>query len=261
MELSGILMILLVVLLLSAITTYAVLATTRPSAVVSFTPNHGPLNPPKRLGASGEGRDAFLVPAGATFSVYLYCYVNNKTPEVGNTQTPITLFRIGDAVQLQLLPGGVSMAPSTRLVVKTQNPDPSKPKEEVFEVEPFPQQKWVHTVLVREGRRYTLYYNGKVTSSQRTVYYPTIDSASIQVGDSRLKGEYSFPKVVPTPYSIEEIQRDLVKTSDTRYEPYRPMDWGQLFSLKLGCPEGIFCFSTTGPPKESPLKSWQTPYA
>ena len=262
MNVSGILLVVLVIFLFASAITYTVLATSRPTITDTLSPKVGPMSVPTRVGNSGDGRDKFLVPAGATLMSYINTMINSKTPQVGNKQDPINLMSVGNAVKLQLLPGGVSAPPKTMLSVKVQNPNPATSNVEEFQVPDFPEQRWVHTAIVREGRRYTVYYNGKVVASHRTQFYPVIDSSTITLGDTRLIGEFVYPKVAPTPYRIEEIQNEINMSATTRYEPIKPMDWSAVWaSIKLGCPNGLFCFSTQGPPKENPLKMWQTPYA
>lgn len=262
MDLSSMLLVILVLLLISLLIAFTVLQTIRPPVLESLTPKSGALHKPTQIGYPGQARDSFLVPAGATFSVYLFAAVNSKTPSIGNTQVPITLFRFGDVLTFQLVPGGVESAPKTQLVIQTQNP--SSPKSaETLDVAEFPTQTWVHLVLVREGRRFTVYYNGKVASSTRTLYVPSINSASLVLGDQRLQGQYGLPKLAPTPYHLEEVQDELRQTSDTRHQPYVTDFWSTMdFSLiQVGCPNGLFCFSTEGVPKVNPMKQWTSPYA
>jgi hypothetical protein len=259
MQTSSILLGVLTLLLIALTATYFTLESVRPAMVNALSPKVGPLNRVTRVGNSGDGRDNFLASPGASLSMYLFCTVNSKTPQLGNSQEPIHIFRIGDAIRFQILPGGVSSPPKTQLVIRTQNPDQRGAREEILSIADFPQQKWVQTVLVREGRRYTVYYNGVIVSSQRTRYFPVVESATLMVGDPRLLGEYAFPKIAPTPLRIDEIKQDLYKTSDSRYQPYKPIDWGSLFNL--GCPSGVFCFSTKSMPSLDSTKLWKTPYA
>ena len=261
MEVSTILLVILFLALVCLTIAYTVLVQVRPQVLESLTPKTGPMNVGTRVGTSADGRDKFLASSGGTVMCHIFTAVNNKTPQIGNSQDPIRILSIGNAVSLQLLPGGVSQPPKTVLSVRTQNPDPTKPNIEQFDVLAFPQQKWVHTAIVREGRRYTIFYNGKVVSSHRTQYYPVVESSTLTLGDSRLMGEFIYPKIAPTAYRMEEIQAEITANADTRYEPIRPMDWSQLFNLNLGCPNGLFCFSTTGTPQGEPLKTWQSPYA
>jgi hypothetical protein len=256
------LLVVFVILLISLLIAFTILQTVRPNVMESLSPKSGLLNKPTQVGYPGQPRDAFLTPAGATFSVYLFAAVNSKTPSLGNTQVPIILFRFGDVLKFQIVPGGVETPPKTQLVVQTQNPSVVNSME-VLDVADFPQQTWVHLVVVREGRRYTVYYNGKVVTSTRTLFVPAINSASLILGDQRLQGEFGLPKLAPTPYHLEEVVKELQSTADTRHEPYLTDFWSTMnFSLvKFGCPDGLFCFSTEGAPMLDPLKRWTSPYA
>jgi hypothetical protein len=236
---------------------YTVLSTVRPAVMKGLTPRVGALNGGTRIGTSSDVRDGFLSPPGATFSVYLFNAANSKTPLIGNTQEPITLVAMGSALQFQILPGGASSPPKTRLVIHTQGG--LKDPEEI-PVPMFPEQKWVHLSIVREGRRFTVAYNGQHVASQRTQFFPVVNSSQLVIGDPKLRGEFALPMIAPTPMRLEEIQRELAETSNTRHEPYKPLNFGGLVS-NLGCPNGIFCFSTSQPPTGNPLKTWQTPYA
>ena len=240
---------------------YTVLSTVRPAAMKGLTPRIGSLNGGTRVGSSSDVRDGFLSPPGATFSVYIFNAATNKTPFIGNVQEPINLVSMGSAMQFQILPGGSSSPPKTRVLVKTQGAlaDP-----EEIPVPMFPEQTWVHLVIVREGRRFTIVYNGQHVASQRTQYYPVVNSSQLTIGDPKLRGEFALPMIAPTPLRLEEIQAELAETSNTRHEPYKPLNFAGLvsgFVTNIGCPNGVFCFSTSQPPTENPLKAWQTPYA
>jgi hypothetical protein len=242
---------------LATLITYTVLSTVRPAVMKGLTPRVGSLNGGMKIGSSSDVRDGFLSPPGSTFSVYIFNAANSKTPLVGNVQEPITLVSMGSALQFQILPGGASSPPKTRLLVKTQG-NLTDPEE--IPVPMFPEQKWVHLCIVREGRRFTIVYNGQHVASQRTQYFPIVNSSQLTIGDSKLRGEFALPMIAPTPMKLEEIQRELADTSNTRYEPYKPLNFAGLVS-NLGCPNGLFCFSTSQAPTGNPLKTWQTPYA
>jgi Concanavalin A-like lectin/glucanases superfamily len=260
MEVSALLTILFGALFVSILVSWTVLSTVRPKELESLSPSSGDLGVPTKIG-SGEARDTFLTPAGATLSAYIFSAINNKTPSVGSSQDPISILKLGNALQLQLLPGGASSPPRTQLVLQTQGPASAPP--EVIDVQDFPQQQWVHVAIVREGRRYTVYYNGKVAGSNRTQYFPVVNSTQFTIGDRRLRGQFGLPKLAPTPYSQSDLQTELTLTADTRHEPYLPTNfWASMSSImRLGCPNGLFCFSTSAPPQLNPLKTWSTPYA
>lgn len=245
---------------LATLIVYTVLNTVRPALMKELSPKVGNLNKVTNVGSSSDVRERFLTPSGATLSVYLFTAGSSKTPSLGNLQEPINLFSMGSSVQFQILPGGASSPPKTRLLVRTQGNN-SGPEE--IPVPMFPEQKWVHVVLVREGRRFTVFYNGKSVASGRTQYFPVVNSSQLSFGDPKLRGEFALPMLAPTPMRLDEIQKELSETSNTRHEPYKPLDFAGVFGGlgNLGCPNGLFCFSTSAPPTGNPLQMWQTPYA
>jgi hypothetical protein len=156
---------------------------------------------------------------------------------------------------------------TTQLTIQTRGENNTVVYES-FPIKGIPQQKWIHLVIVKEGRRYTVYYNGVAVFSERTKYFPTINSSQFIVGDNELTGVFALPRIAPTEYRIDNVLQDLSNTSDTRHKPHLPNDsifpqfsMSNFDWLNFGCPNGIFCFSTYSSPIQNPLKQWKTPYA
>jgi len=249
MSLSSILVAGSVVTLLTIVLTYIILSYTRPVLLKSLPPNAGSLHTPTRIGTTSDSRDNFFTPSGATVMVNVYWKMSDKTLE------EVPILRFGETLKLVASPGGIRKPSKTTLYVKTQG---VKREYETIDVQTFPEQKWVHLAIVREGRRYTIYYNGKIVGSNRTTYFPVIDSSQLIMGNTGIDGEFMYPKIAPTPLREKEVQDEMNTTSDTRNEPFKPFDFS---FLQFGCPNGIFCFSTSSPPTTNPLKEWKTPYA
>ena len=252
MTLSSIVIVVVAVAGICLAITIAVLHSLRPSIYETLSPKSGSLNTPTNIGNSSQSRDLFMAPPTGTLIVYVYCESNSKTAIAGD-QIPLRVFQLGSAVQLQITQG----SGSTKLVVRTQG---QIVQNEYIPLKPFPEQKWVHVAIVREGRRYTVYYNGEVAGSSRTQYFPTINSSQFSIGDTRLRGMFAFPKLAPTAYTIDEINKDLQATSDTRHKPFLDATTASFFSF-FTCPNGVFCFSLSSQPTLDPLKLWKTPYA
>lgn len=257
MALSTILLAALVAILLSLIISWSVLSTARPAALQSFEPVSGSLQKVQRIGSFRDARDNFLTPPGGTLLMYVYCTLNSKTASVIPDRANIPLISIGNVMRLILLPGGASTPPQTQLAIRTQG---TTTGTEIIDLAPLPMQQWVQIAIVREGRRYTVYYNGKVVASERTQNNPVINSSELSIGHPQLAGEFALPRLAPTPMSLEEINYDLKQTADTRHKPYVPTQFSFPAFFSLGCPGGIFCFTTSTPPTGTPMKMWATPY-
>jgi hypothetical protein len=257
---SDILLILLVLLMIGSVIAWLVLQNIRPNAIVSLTPKKGPVSVPTVIGASHIVRKNFFTSAGSTFTVYIHHEMMDKTQQVGAYIKPVTLFQFGDAVQFQLIPGGKSTPPTTQLVIKTQG---YQQKTEIINVKNLPLQKWIYLGIVREGRRFTVYYNGEVITSHRLEYFPITSTTSLKIGDPALRGYYAFPQLVGTPLDTSEMKKYEDLSSDTRHKPYlKDVSWTDMFSsIFKGCPDGLFCFSTSKPPSTNPLKTWNSRYA
>jgi hypothetical protein len=259
MDLSVQILILLGILVIALFITYFVIDKVRPEALQSVTPKYGSLSKPIGVGTINDVRDKFLTPSGATFITYLFLGTTGKTLSLSPSENPLTIFKMDSVLQLVLLPGGVSMPPKTVLKVMTNKPGEQNYYEEII-LPDFPQQSWVHFALVREGRRFTVFYNGEAVASLRTDYFPVVTPARLTIGNDRLRGEFAITKFANVPLTQDEIKVDLTSSSDTKHEPYKPFEYS--FSLsKFGCPNGVFCFTAKGNPSTYPQQIWNTSYA
>ena len=258
MSTSTLLIAILIALMFSAGLASIILRFTRPKLIQNLEPSGGSLNSPIRVGNPGLVRSTFLASSSGTFMVYIFCSVPLRTAVLGTQLQPISLFRIGNVIQFQILPGSIQQPPKTQLVIRTQS---EKAESETIPVADFPQQKWILLTVVREGRRYTVYYNDKVVANSRTQYYPTINSSELVLGHPQMQGEFYGPNLFATALRKDEIVSALQQTSDTRHEPYKPVSLVDIFTIKFGCPGGIFCPSVNKVPQSNPLQEWKSPYA
>jgi hypothetical protein len=246
--------------MIGSVIAWIVLENMRPNAIIGLTPKKGSLSVPTVIGTSDIIRNNFFTSAGSTFTVYINHEMMDKTQQVGPYVKPVTLFQFGDAVQFQLIPGGKTTPPKTQLVIKTQG---YQQKTEIINVKNLPLQKWIYLGIVREGRRFTVYYNGEVITSHRLEYFPITTTSSLKIGDPALRGYYVFPQLVGTSLNSSEMKKYKDLSSDTRHKPYlNDVSWTDMFTpVFKGCPDGLFCFSTSKPPSTNPLKTWNSTYA
>lgn len=250
-----ILLFLAVLLGLSA-ATYSVYQTSRPSVQTPLLPKAGDLSTETKVGTVDDVREKFMTTPGTTFRVYVFPNEGDKARRLDAQ----TLFKFGSTAQFVVLPGGVTGQPRTLLRVMTQGP--SRTMEDI-PVEMLPSQQWTHVAIVREGRRFTVYYNGTVVASKRLQYYPVVSTGNLVIGGSSFSGEFALPMLASTSLSMMEIRQDMKNTSDSRHKPNTPTGFLEFFQLwkYFTCPNGIFCFSTSAPPRTDPLTLWTTSYA
>jgi hypothetical protein len=258
MEVSTLLIAVLIATMIATGLAAVILRFTRPKLLKGLEPFQGALESQISVGSPSDIRTRFITTPSGTLMVYLFCTAPTKTPVLNAPSQIMTLLRIGNILQFQLLPGSTSQPPKTQLVVQTQS---ERPNFETIPVADFPFQKWVLLTIVKEGRRFTVYYNDTIVANSRTQYYPVINSSSFIIGHPSLRGKFIGPKVVPTAVRKDELLAELAATSDTRHQPYTPFGFMDIFSVKLGCPGGIFCPSTTVVPQLGPLQEWKSPYA
>jgi hypothetical protein len=148
------------------------------------------------------------------------------------------------------------------------------PGTERFTAPPLPRQKWVCITITRQGRRYKIYYDTKLVSTFRTINYPidrepettlhtgrTIISRSDKGIAMASSGYFAWPIVSSREYTSDEIAQRIDQKADTRTKPDVPQPrFTNFFQSLSGCPNGIFCFSPTGPP-EDPFALWYSPFA
>jgi hypothetical protein len=255
MELTIIVLVSLVLLVLAILILSAVFSL-RPSATNALKSQNGATNgslaSPTFVGTPQEVFDGFFTGPGGTVSLYLY---------VGGRQTSpgATLVKIGDALEFGMLPAGPGSNPETILSVRQNTVETTDP---IYKIKcaDFPIQKWVHVTIVREGRRFTVFYNGSVAADERVSRNIVPVLNPLTVGSDGTPGEWAYVNLTPYAYRLENIESEMAKTSDTRHVPYiSPTMSFNLFS----CPNGFFCFNanTSQESTLSPLRRWQTPYA
>lgn len=132
--------------------------------------------------------------------------------------------------------------------------------EETIPLPNLPMQKWTFITIAREGRRFDVYYNGKLVMSKRT--QNVIDSKAafgpIVAGDTNLQGKIALVEALPQKISQAEVEAKYKATSDTTGQPNVSAPTNILDYLP-NC-EGGGCI--TGPKMRptSPLLDWQTQY-
>lgn len=259
MEITIFVSILLVFLVIALLIAYFVLESVRPSSIISLSPTHGTLNKETQLAPNVDVEATFFRPASSTFMFYAYMFPTERTKALTvNTNFVQTLFAIGNTLQFRIqAPNANSESPKASLRIQYPTARGTEYDEKIF-VHP-PIQKWTLISIVREGRRFTVFYDKEIVASFRTTNFPNGSVAPLTVGNQNLNGQFAFGQLLPYAISSADIDSYKSKTANSRGEPYLPSE--TIFStFRLGCPNGLFCPSTTGV-APNPLKRWATPYA
>lgn len=240
---------------------YAIIVSLRPSPIQSLTPTYGPLSVNTQIATASQVNSLFQSPSSATFSVYIYLNPAQRTSSISPAESSDlqSLFSFGSALKFELLPPGESTTPVARLKVLTS----STANHYEYIQFPYPStQEWVLISIVRDSRRFTVYYNTTPIVTQLTNEYPVITTSLLTIGNPKLNGQYAFPMLYPSAQTIDDIQLYLNTTADTRGKPILPISWSMILpSLSLSCPGGVFCPSINVSPVNNPLKIWSSPYA
>lgn len=133
--------------------------------------------------------------------------------------------------------------------------------EETIPLPELPFQKWTLLTIAREGRRFDIYYNGKIVTSKRT--QNVIDTRAafgpVIAGDPNLIGKMAFVESFPEKLTQAQIQQKYQENADTTGQPRvsAPMN---IFDYLPNC-EGGGCISGPKMRPGSPLLDWETQYA
>lgn len=191
----------------------------------------------------------------------------------------VNVLNISNVIRIELLAApdaGRPNAAGTQLVVRTTGmgrpllasgaTDMTGPLiqlvyQETIPLPNIPFQKWTYVGIAREGRRFDVYYNGKIVSSKRTQHVPDIRAAfgPITAGDPNLIGKIALVESVSEKLNQSDIEAKYKANADTTGEPKisAPLN---IFDYLPNC-EGGGC--VTGPKVRptSPLLDWDTQYA
>jgi hypothetical protein len=168
-----------------------------------------------------------------------------------------------NAASAQLVIRTVGMAaPTTQGGTAIENtPRVQTVFEETIPLPEIPFQKWTFVTIAREGRRFDIYYNGKIVMSKRTQNVVDIRAGfgPITAGDPNLTGKIAFVQTFPQKLSQADVLANYKAKADTTGQPFIS-DPTNLFDYLPNC-KGGGCI--TGPKMRptSPLLDWQTQYA
>jgi len=234
--------------------------------------------PPKRIGpeqidlskssqviTSEELKKAWTGTSGSSLIFYINPSIKDRTSVSGNEYASVV--QIGTKQSFKILIAadagrGYSASPAKlEIFVK------SCAVPEFIEIPNFPLQRWTAVVIVRQGRRFSVYINGKLTASHMCTAMPDFDDTQpLRVGEPRLSGQIALMSLAPYPMQLDEVRSTVESTVDTTGKPYFTPD---LFSV-IAIPSGLMNFNPMCPggncsvgksAKTSPFEKWTSSYA
>uniref|UniRef100_A0A6C0BB85 Uncharacterized protein n=1 Tax=viral metagenome TaxID=1070528 RepID=A0A6C0BB85_9ZZZZ len=197
----------------------------------------------------------------------------------------LDLLKVGDTVALEILPApdaGRQGKAMTQLAIRTQtNVDSSgnavdivprkklsKVYTEYLSLPPIPLQKWCLVTIVREGRRFDVYYDNTLVLSKKTSYVlsTTEDTTKgVTVGGPGFTGYMASAKFIQSALTGSEVFAQYSNETDTRGAPFVKIpektitQANDTFGFKIPSLCLIGCGPKVMPSK--PLMEWETQYA
>lgn len=214
--------------------------------------------------SSEELKNAWTPTSGSTIFFYINPHIKDRSSVSGNEYADTV--QIGSKQILQILTAadagrGYASAPA-RLEVFLK--DRSNP--EYIDIQNLPLQKWSAIAIVKQGRKFNIYINGKISVSHVCEAMPDFDETQpLRVGDSRLGGSIALMSISAFPVNGDTIASIVSNTSSTNGEPYLYSGFASFipfpsFSLSMNmCPGGNCSTKINGNP--GPLNQWTSPYA
>jgi hypothetical protein len=202
--------------------------------------------------------------SGSSLIFYINPSIIDRTAQSGNEYAKVVQIGSKQTFQILVAPDagrGLSMAPARLQIYVKGYAEP-----EYMEIPYFPLQRWTSVVIVKSGRRFNIFLNGKLAVSHMCTAMPDFDvTQPLKIGDKRLGGSISLMSLSSYAMKSNEV-RDLVATSiDVSGKPYMPFDFKSYImpSKTPSTPSGQWCpgGNCKTPKKAGPLEEWSSPYA
>jgi len=225
-----------------------------------------------QIANSEQLKSAWTSTSGSTLVFYINPVINDRTGQSGNEYANVVKIGSSQTFKLLVAPDagrGLSMAPALLSInmAKTSPLSTNAPAPEIIEIPNFPLQRWTGVAIVKQGRKFNIYLNGKLAVSHMCNTMPEFDSTQpLRVGDPRLGG--TIAQMSLAPYSLEannvrELYKASVDTSGQPVQAINVLNTLNMFTPSLPshwwCPGGN-CSSNGNKQGISPLEQWSSPY-
>jgi hypothetical protein len=249
-----------------------------PSQIMRIGPDSISLTAPPggtQIINSEQLKSAWTSTSGSTLVFYINPVINDRTGQSGNEYANIVQIGSSQLFKILVAPDagrGLSMAPAllTINIAKTSTTSSQAPAPEIVEIPKFPLQRWTGVAIVRQGRKFNIYLNGKLAVSHMCNTMTEFDSNQpLRVGDPRLGGTIEQMSLAPYALEAKDVRELYRATVDTSGKPIKAIELSVVLHHLLPnvsgfpglpnnwwCPGGK-CSSTQG---ISPLEQWTSPY-
>jgi hypothetical protein len=203
------------------------------------------------------------------------CVCENASCQNCNRNGYISIFQVGDSCVLEVLPApdaGRQGKATVQLAVRTQNNTTSTVSYsiEFLVLPPLDLQRWTMITIVREGRRFNVYYNDVLVLSQKTEHMisATTSGKGIMCGNTGVNGKavlFTLYKGDNGEQSALNISFKYKEMTDTRGVPRvnliksLPVNIPQL-TIPSFCPSGN-CVEKPCIRPSQPWLDWSSSYA
>lgn len=225
----------------------------RPVSEANLSPSKGSLDTTTRVGTPRQVYNSFYYGnGGGSFGTYIYLNNYDRTPRNNANAQP--LLSIGP---FKLYVHNSNDSPQTTYAVVNLVSNNTN-SYNLMPLDDFPVQKWVYVTVNREGRRFTVYYNGVVAGSKVFDTYYTKEAEAIKIGGPSFKGRFVYPNLNQTVLRESDIQAYISSTADSKGQPIEKEDFfASLFGGGLFCADG----SCSTPTYQAPSgRTFKTPF-
>lgn len=211
----------------------------------------------KQLISSEQLKDTWSSTSGSTLIFYIYPILTDRTAVSGNEYATIIQIGTKQTFKLLIAPDAgrdINMAPALFEVYVKGLDDP-----EIIEIPNIPLQRWTSIAIVKLGRKFNIYINGKLTISHMCTAMPDFDETQpLRIGDPRLGGQFAQMSLMGYAMQTNEIRAFIANKQDTEGKPYLSSGiFSFIPTFYSWCPGG----NCNLPKKAGALEEWVSPYA
>jgi hypothetical protein len=211
--------------------------------------------------------------SGATLIFYVNPTIKDRTAVSGSEYA--NLVQIGSTCVFKILTApdasrGLVLSPAQIVITESPSAVGATNPTETIEIPNFPLQKWTAVAIVKQGRKFNIYINGKLKVSHMCTAMPIDIDKPLIVGDVRLGGTLALMSIASRPMQSDEIRSIVQNTVDIDGKPHLysnilpflsfPISFPFSFMNSLLCPGGN-CSTSGTTLKIRPFEEWVTSYA